>query len=47
VGVGTGLGLPICYGIVVEEHGGKISVASEVGRGTEFTVELNKRINQK
>jgi len=43
-GVGTGLGLPICYNIVVEEHGGKIYVESEVGKGTEFTIELNNRI---
>jgi len=36
---GTGLGLSITYGLV-EEIGGRISVASEVGRGTEFKVVL-------
>jgi PAS domain S-box-containing protein len=39
VGKGTGLGLSICYGIVTE-HGGKIYVESEPGKGTTFVVEL-------
>lgn len=39
VGEGTGLGLAICYQIV-EQHGGKIRVASEVGKGTKFVVSL-------
>jgi signal transduction histidine kinase len=39
VGVGSGLGLAICYKIV-NEHGGKIDVESEVGRGTTFTITL-------
>ena len=38
-GSGTGLGLSITYGIV-HKLGGKILVASEVGRGTRFTVVL-------
>jgi signal transduction histidine kinase len=39
VGDGTGLGLAVTYGIV-REHGGWIAVASEVGRGTTFTIHL-------
>jgi signal transduction histidine kinase len=37
VGKGTGLGLSICYQIV-EKHGGKIFVNSQLGVGTEFTI---------
>jgi PAS domain S-box-containing protein len=38
-GVGTGLGLPLCRGII-EEHGGSISVDSQPGQGTVFRVVL-------
>jgi two-component system NtrC family sensor kinase len=38
-GAGTGLGLPLCRGII-EEHGGSIVVESQPGQGTVFRVVL-------
>ena len=39
VGQGTGLGLSISYKII-QQHGGSIRVASEVGKGTRFVIAL-------
>lgn len=39
VGIGLGLGLYISYNII-EKHNGKISVTSELGKGTEFTIQV-------
>ena len=39
IGQGTGLGLSIVYKII-EQHGGTVAVASQVGRGTRFVVTL-------
>jgi len=39
VGKGTGLGLAVCYGIITE-HGGRLSVRSNIGVGTTFTIFL-------
>ena len=39
IGKGTGLGLSVSYGII-QKHQGTISVESEVGKGTSFTIEL-------
>jgi two-component system NtrC family sensor kinase len=39
VGVGTGLGLSIVYGII-DKHHGRISVESQEGEGTRFTIRM-------
>jgi two-component system, NtrC family, sensor kinase len=40
VGKGTGLGLTICYQIIVDRHGGKIDCHSRLGKETEFLIEI-------
>ncbi|MEO1560529.1 MAG: ATP-binding protein [Cyanobacteria bacterium J06632_19] len=40
VGKGTGLGLPICYQIIVEKHHGTIQFSSQLEQGMEFLIEL-------
>jgi signal transduction histidine kinase len=39
-GEGTGLGLSITYDIVTQQHGGSITIDSQVGVFTEFTIRL-------
>lgn len=40
VGIGTGLGLYVSYFIITENHGGLMSVSSEPGKGTIFSIKL-------
>ena len=42
-GEGTGLGLSISYEIITQQHGGTLTVDSEVGDFTEFTIGLPRR----
>ena len=44
VGKGTGLGLAVCYGIITE-NGGRLSVRSNVGIGTTFSIFLPNKNN--
>jgi signal transduction histidine kinase len=39
IGQGTGLGLSVSLGII-EEHGGDISVESNINKGTTFSIHL-------
>ena len=43
-GEGTGLGLSLSYDIVVKQHGGQLTVDSEPGSFTEFTVTLPRQM---
>jgi two-component system, NtrC family, sensor kinase len=40
VGKGTGQGLALAYSTIVEQHSGKFSFSSEVGRGTTFFIQI-------
>jgi len=40
VGAGTGLGLSVSYFIITENHGGEMTVESELGKGTRFCIQL-------
>lgn len=40
---GSGLGLHIVYNLVTQQLGGRIRVHSEVGKGTEFTIDIKSK----
>ncbi len=40
VGQGTGIGLSICYQIVINQHGGRLRCYSEPEQDTEFVIEI-------
>jgi len=46
VGKGTGQGLSIAHNVIVTKHRGSISVSSEPGRGTTFTIRVPLRAEE-
>jgi len=46
VGKGSGLGLSICYQIIVQKHSGKIICNSTPRKGTEFIIELPTEVTR-
>lgn len=46
-GQGTGLGLSLSHDIVVQQHGGQITVTTEPGAWTEFTIRLPRTNTRK
>jgi two-component system, NtrC family, sensor kinase len=47
VGQGTGLGLSVCYQIIVETHGGYLECFSREGKGTQFVIKLPIKVSQR
>ena len=46
VGKGTGMGMAISYQIITEKHKGKIQCFSDIGIGTEITLEVPLRLSE-
>ncbi|MEQ8957502.1 MAG: HAMP domain-containing sensor histidine kinase, partial [Coleofasciculus sp. C2-GNP5-27] len=46
VGSGTGLGLAVSHQIIVEKHQVKISCVSDLGKGTEFIIEIPVNLSE-
>ncbi len=44
IGKGTGLGLSISHEIVTDKHGGQLFCHSEIGKGTEFVIQIPVRL---